>query len=239
MSLRSYIGGMPRVGTRTNVSSRIVFKASGLQTAMLPGGKILSGACSRDPGNTDVTLMRCGLIIGKIDTVVNSLGTVGHYAPSVLGVTTNAEAAGSTSVEAAAAVVTELVRRCGSTGTFYLTGPPSAAGVVTKELVTYSAASSTTITVTALTNAFVAGSLIMPTDGSENPISFLADDWGIYTTDPLTDASQDQPIPWLPTAGTIYSAQLLPWPADASLKTWVMGELNTKGYGSFVFDHVY
>jgi hypothetical protein len=234
----SYIGGMPRITSRTNVNPREIFLSG--PTRFLAGGRIISGECSRDPGNSDeIYTLRCGVLMGMIGTVVNSLGTVGHFAPSILGVTTNAEAAGSTSIEAAAAVVTELARRCGSTGTFTLVGPPTAAGVVNRETVTYSGASGTTITVTATTNAFVAGSLIMPTDGSENPISLISDQWGVRVVDPLTLASQDQSWPHVPLDGVIDASQVVNWPSDASLKAWLVGQMNTNGYGHFVFDHLY
>ena len=48
---------------------------------VLSMGRIIAGACSRDPSNTtDVTRLQPGLIMGKISSVVNSLGTVGHQA---------------------------------------------------------------------------------------------------------------------------------------------------------------
>jgi hypothetical protein len=237
-TLPPYIGGVPRIGSRVNVTPRKVFLSG--PEFYLAGGRVLSGACSRDPGATDVTILRPGMLMGMISSVVNSLGTTGYFAPSILGVTTNAEAAGSTSIEAAAAVVTELARRCGSTGTFTLVGPPTASGVVNRETVTYSAASGTTITVTATTNAFVAGSLIMPTDGSENPMTIIPDGWGIKVTDPLaSDASQDQDWADIPIGGVIDASQVVNWPSDASLKAWLVGQLNTSGYGRFTFDHLY
>jgi hypothetical protein len=236
-TLPPYIGGVPRIGSRVNVTPRKVVLSG--PEFYLAGGRVLSGACSRDPGATDVTILRPGMLMGMISSVVNSLGTTGYFAPSILGVTTNAEAAGSTSIEAAAAVVTELARRCGSTGTFTLVGPPTASGVVNRETVTYSAASGTTITVTATTNAFVAGSLIMPTDGSENPISLISDQWGVRVVDPLTLASQDQSWPHVPLDGVIDASQVVNWPSDASLKAWLVGQMNTNGYGHFVFDHLY
>lgn len=238
MSLRSYIGGMPRISSRTNVSPRRVFRSA--DEVLFAGGRIISGACSRDPGNSDIALLRPGLLMGKIGTVVNSLGTVGHYAPSILGVTTSAEAAASTSIQASAAVVTELVRRCGASGTFQLVGPGVANGALTQETVTYSAASGTDITVTAILNHYVAGSFILPTDGSEEPLSVIPESWGIYVTDPLTDLSQDQPWPELPIGGLIDSSQLLPvWPSDASLQQWIVDRLSRASGGKFTFDHTY
>ena len=234
-----YIPGLPGVRAARSAAHRIVFK-QGWMIGFLAGGKCISGGASRDPLNTgDVDVLRAGVLLGKISSVVNSLGTVNFYAPSVLGVTTNAEAVGSTAIEAAAAVVTELVRRCGASGTFKLTGPPTASGTVNTETVTYSAASGTAITCTAITQAKVAGSLIQPTDGSEAPISLVPDGWGVVVTDVDRSTNVDVEYPMLPIGGTLISANLVNWPADASTKAWIVGQLNVQGGGKFVFDHLY
>lgn len=215
--------GLPGPKTAREATYRVVTATGTLQ--FLPTGKIISGAVSRDPLNTGyLHTLRPGLLMGKITSG-------GEYAPSIIGVTTNAEASGSTSIEAAAAVVTELVRRVGSSGTFTLTGPPSANGTVVSETVTYSAASGTTITVTAITAAFVAGSFIQPTDGSQTPVTFIPDGTGIKVTDD-TEANIDQEFPQVPVAGQIDSSQLINWPSDTSLQAWIEARLPF-----FVFDH--
>jgi hypothetical protein len=177
--------------------------------------------------------------MGKISTVVNSLGVVGEFANSIYGVTTNAEAVGSTSIQAIAAVITELVRRRGSTGDFYLIGPGSAGGVIVKELVTYSAASSTNITVTAIANAFIAGSFICPTDGSEEPLAFIPDSAPLSMVD--SDGTRTKKEwPDLPVGQIVDSSELLPaWPSDTSLQAWLVSRLNQAGGGKFIFDHLY
>lgn len=235
-----YYFGSPGVESAKTATHRTIFLMR--SESFLAGGKLIAGACSRDPGNTgDVGVLRNGLLMGKISSVVNSLGTVNHYAPSILGVTTNAEAIGSTSIEAAAGVVTELVRRCGTTGTFKLTGPPSANGVVATETVTYSAASGTTITVTAIANAYVAGSFIQPTDGSETPLAFLPDwDYGLQVVDQDGTSISAVDFPKLPISGVVDSSQLLPaWPSDTSLQAWIVARLNDGAGGQYVFDHRY
>lgn len=239
MSVIVPVLGMPGVRAAKTVSHRMVTRG-GYHPMILPTGRIIAGACSRDPGNTtDVTRLRAGLLMGKISTVVNSLGTVGEYAPSILGVTTNAEAVGSTSIQASAAVVTELVRRCGSTGTFNLTGPGSAGGVVVTETVTYSAASSTNITVTAISNNFVAGSFIQPTDGSEDILTFLPSGTPIIVTDG-DGSSLDVEFAEVPIDCIVDSSMLLPaWPSDTSLQAWIVSRLNRDGGGKFKFSHVY
>jgi hypothetical protein len=201
----------------------------------LAQGKWIDGALSRDPGNGDVTVLRIGLLMGKVTS--SSM-----YAPAILGVTTGAVAAGATTISAAAAVVTELVRRVGASGTFKLTGPASANGTVVTETVTYSAASSTSITVTATVNAFVAGSLIQPTDGSEQPITMIPDTqaYGIKVTDLTGTSVAAVDFPKVPISGIVSASQLLPvWPSDTSLRAWISARLNGVEGGQFVMDSRY
>lgn len=239
MSVLSQVVGAPGMRAAKTVSHRMITRGGWIPD-ILPSGRTIAGGCSRDPGNTgDVDKLRAGLLMGRIVSVVNTLGTVGYYAPSILGVTTNAEAVGSTSIQASAAVVTELVRRCGASGTFKLTGPGTAGGPILTETVTYSAASSTNITVTAIVNNYIAGSFIQPTDGSEFPITFLPSGTPMRVTD-YDGNNQDVPFAEVPIDCIIDSAQLLPvWPSDVALRDWIVQHLNTAAGGKFVFDHHY
>ena len=134
--------GRLRIGTERQVTHRTVSRQG--MWDFLSNGATVKVTASRDPGNTeDIALLRPGLLMGKITSG-------GMYAPSALGITTAALTNSGTTVSAAAAVVTELVRRVGATGTFKLTGPPAAAGVVRTLTATYSAASGTSITISAL-----------------------------------------------------------------------------------------
>jgi len=227
-----FYSGPPGIVNGPFTAARVVFRQR--SEMFLAGGKSIDGVASRDAGNTPITVLRPGLLMGKITAT-------GLYAPSVIGVTTNAEAAGSTSIEAAAAVVTELIRRQGTTGTFKLTGPPAANGVVATETVTYSAASGTTITVTAIANAYVAGSMIQPTDGSETPRTFIPDwdGYGLKVVDGDGTSYASIDFPKFPVAGIVYSAQLLPWPADTSLRAWIVARLNDAFGAQLVFDGYY
>ena len=111
----------------------------------LAQGRYIDPAKSRDPSNTtDVGVLQPGMIMGKITSS-------GLYAPSIYGLTGAAIANGATTVTlASTAVGTEIVRRVGATGTFKITGPPTAAGTVRTVTFTYSAISTTTATVTAV-----------------------------------------------------------------------------------------
>lgn len=239
MSVAPYVPGLPGVRAAKTATHRIVFRGGYIPT-LLPGGKIIAGACSRDPLNTgNVDVLRAGVLMGKISTVVNSLGTVNFYAPSIIGVTTNAEAIGATTIEAGATVVTELVRRCGSSGTFLLVGPPTAGGTVQQETVTYSAASGTSITATAINNAYVAGSFICPTDGSGTPLTLVPDGYGIKTTDVDGTTNLDVPFAEMPVEGILQSSQIVNWPSDVSLRRWIQARLNDVDGGQFTFDGRY
>jgi len=348
MSVFQPFTGMPGVGTEKIAKHRTVAADGYLQ--FLPGGVILDGSKTRDPLNpdypTDTTgqlRLRAGLLLGKITSS-------GKYANAVIGNTAGALTGTGTSLTLAAAEAVELVRRVGATGTFKLTGPPSAAGVVRTLTATYSAVNTTTgvVTITALgvnevqtvnlvtagtggsirlivqktdgtyaltpaaawsatdatllsnlntaldtatgvvggivataiaatdtdlgfvltysgtgyagntwalaqvhtlftsntgsnvvrtttgvPGAFVAGSLAQPTDGSETVQSFLPDGWELY----VPQDSTDLPLDKFPIEGNVNAANLLPWPADSSLKQWVRDSLNT--YGKFVFTEKY
>lgn len=223
------VPGIPGVNADRTAVQRRVFKAGAYE--MWPGGGIINGATSRDPGNnstTDIDKLRAGLLMGLRTSD-------DQWSPSILGVTTNAEAVGSVAIEASAAVVTELVRRVGASGTFLLVGPPTANGVVDSETVTYSSAATTIIVVTALTKAFVAGSFICPSDGSQNMLSLIPDGFPLKVTD-NDGASIDTEWPCIPMGGVIDSSQVLPaWPSDTSLQAYIMARMPAR----FSFDHVF
>jgi hypothetical protein len=147
------VTGLPRIGTNIKAIHTIVFRQPDWLSD-LAGGKLIDGFSARDPGNTtstaDANVLRPGCLMGKIaNTGPLSLAVVGAYGTSVLGPTTGALTSVATSLSASAAVVAELVRRQGASGTFKLTGPATANGVARTVTVTYSAASGTTVTITA------------------------------------------------------------------------------------------
>ena len=330
--------GRPGIGTAQVAQRRNVSRNGAMD--FYPAGGVIEGTKARDPGNTSysVLALRAGLLMGKITSG-------GFWANSVLGLSDGALTSSGTTLTVAAEVVTELVRRVGASGTFKLTGPPTAAGTVRTLTVTYSAASGTSITITALgvnevqtltfgaaatggtlrlhvplangsfvttgaitwdtTDAtylsnintaldaatgvtggivatgaapdtaltftfsgtgyaalpqptqvisvhtfptstttasvartttgvdgrFVTVSLVQPTDGSETIRSMIPDGYGIV----IPDDSADVNFPHVPCAGTVDAAQVINWPSDASLKTYIRDALNTHGQGVWVF----
>ena len=232
MSLPGLVTGMPGMRARVSAIHRIVFRG-GQWVFDFAGGRIIDGTKARDPGNTpDVDVLRAGLLMGK-------LATGGKYAPSVIAVTTGAYTSGGTTLAVRPAGAAEIARRVGVSGaaTLKAIGPPSAAGTVVATPVTYSAVNTTTgdVTVTSLGVNKVAGTLITAADGSENPVTFIPDGYGLKVTD--TDGvSQDTPFPEVPIGGLVDSSQLLPaWPSDTALQAWIVAALKT--YGLFAFDH--
>jgi hypothetical protein len=346
MSVLSSVQGQPGTRAFLTVTSRMVTRG-GYMPVILPVGRYIAGDASRDPGNSPQTgRLRAGTLMGKIASVVNSLGTVGWYAPSVIDVTAGALTGTGTSITLSAAGAAELNRRCGASGTFTLTGPPAANGVARSITVTYSAINLTTgvVTVTAVgvnevqtlnfanspagtftltivdlnglptttppitysgtaatlvsnintaittaigaslvvasgsavtaialtfsgtgyaglpqtlvqvgTNeltggtvavsrttagvngAFVAGSLVGSTDGSQTPITFIPNGAPLQVTDFDGTNLVNQEFPALPVECLVDEAQLLPWPADTGIQNFIKNNLSTQQGGKFVF----
>lgn len=221
--------GMPGVRTaRSSDARRLLISDQG--KILLPRGRVIRGAVSRDPLNTgDLDVLRAGLVMGMITSS-------GKFAPSILGLLTEASIASDTEIVVSAATATEIVRRIGTTGTFKLTGPPSAAGTVATETVTYSSVNTTTgaITVTATTAAFVSGSFVQPTDGSETPRALIPDTNGVKVTNE-DDSDIDVPFVDMLVGGVVDSSQILNYPTDTSLQAWLKEKLRLYG-GGWVFD---
>ena len=113
------MGNIPGPGTeKSSTPRRILLSQNGAE--YLPGGRVISGANSRDPGNTgDLDTIRCGMVLGKRN-VDNK------YAPSIIGLVTTALAAGGATLVVSAAAGDELVRRVAVGGTFKLVGTVAA-----------------------------------------------------------------------------------------------------------------
>lgn len=230
MSQPGFVGGLPGVQTAVTASHRLLFR-DGVFTGNLSGGKIIDGTLSRDPGNTgDVNVLRPGLVMGKVTAS-------GKYAPSIMGTTNTAYTSGDTSIGLTAATATELARRVGTSGTFKLVGPPSAAGTVVTATVTYSAVNTTTgvVTCTNIGANKISGCLVCPTDGSETFKTFIPDGFGLNVFN-ASGSAADQPFPQFPTAGTIITANVINYPSDTSLVAWFKLQFAANAEGKFIFD---
>lgn len=220
----------PGLGPTREAEDRVVTLA---HEQFLPGSFTLDGSKARDIGNSeDIRELRPGLLLGRITTGKK-------FAPSIIGSSAvlHDTSATPTTMTLPAAVVTEIERRIGSSGTFKITGPPTANGTVATETVTFSAiASSTTITITATTADFAAGSFIQPNDGSETILTFLPNGFSIKVVN-QKDENRDVEIPRYPIAALVDSSQLVEWPSDTSLRQWIVDALNA--VGQFKFDHLH
>jgi hypothetical protein len=135
--------GVPGVYAGKAITPRNIFTSNNAAIQVVPSLTIIDGTASRDLGNTPASLLRAGLILGKITST-------GKFANSIIGLTGEALDADETALTVSAAVAAELSRRIGASGTFKITGPPTTGGTVRTLTATYSGISGTTVTITAL-----------------------------------------------------------------------------------------
>jgi hypothetical protein len=99
----------------------------------------------------------------------------------------------------------------------------------------------TTAGVTAVSadeGAFIAGSLVQPTDGSQTIRTFVDVEEGIRVTDSYGNG-QDIQFPHLPIGGgVVYSPNIVNYPTDSSLQAWIKAALNSNSV-QFAFSDNY
>lgn len=87
--------------------------------------------------------------------------------------------------------------------------------------------------------AFVAGSWVGDTDGSQIPRSFIYDGFGI--TEALAGGTPPSVVEWpnIPFEGNIDSAQIVYWPSDVGLRQWIVDSVNgnNNAFADFRFSH--
>lgn len=192
------------------------------------GQTVLDGSKSRDPLNTGYTdVLYSGIVLGKITAT-------DKYAPSILGVTTVAYADDDLTLTVSAATAVEINRRVGASGTVNLVGPPSAGGTVASTAVAYTAINTTTgvLTVPDLNVDAIAGSFVVPNDGSQDALGLLLADYGVKVTDE-NSTSVDVSIELL-VGGQVDTSQIVNVPSDTALLAYLKADLNANA--SFVFD---
>lgn len=223
---------VPGLGTDRSAAYRTIIVRS---EDFLPGFHVIDGSKARDTGNSPITELRAGLILGKI-TASNKL------APSIIAVMADAyddSSSGGTKVQVTAAEATEIVRRLGETPTLTFVGPPTASGTVNSESKLVSSINTTTGVITldsALAQDYIAGTFIQASDGSETPLTFLFNGYPIAVTD--EDGNNlDVEMGKYPVGGIVDSSQLVYWPSNTVLQNWLIGQLNGAGVGQFVFDN--
>jgi hypothetical protein len=180
--MSSYINGLPGVFSNTGQAQPRKFFWSDSDKA-----KYVAGPCTLDMtgGNGQNQpynwILFSGMPLGIITSTTNG-GSVGNFAPSIIGTVQNAYTSGGTSLTIDTGGATELNRLIGGNGTFTLTSAPSANGAVASVVqtsVTYSAVNTSTgvITVTNIGANVIAGSWIGAPDGRATIKTLLADDY--------------------------------------------------------------
>lgn len=234
--MSAFYTGTPGVQAERTATPRQILLSQ--ESALyFPSAKVVDGSKSRDTGNTgDLDVLRGGMLMGRITSG-------GKYCPACIGVmgVLHDTSVVTTTMTLPAAVVTEISRRVGASGTFRITGPAAASSVsgttINSEAVTYSAiATATTITITATTNDYAAGSLIGFNDGSYIPVGILGKEDGLKVTD-QDGTSQDTPLGHLLIGGILKTASVPNWPSEIALAEWVKGKLALAG-GSFSYDDI-
>ena len=227
--------GLPSVATKRTATFRKLLLSGPEHNQFLPRGEVIDGSQSRDPTNTgDLDVLQAGLLMGRITAT-------GLYAPSILGVTTVAydnSASVNTTLTVGLPTAVELNRRIGASGTFNLTGPPTAGGTVAVQTVTYSSVAVGTgvIAVSAIAADAIAGSFIQPTDGPETMVTLINDGSGIEVTDE-DNADVDVPFATPVIAGLLDASQIINWPSNAVLRTYVRDQLRNNI--NVILNHVF
>lgn len=244
--MSQFPNSLPGIGPGSlTLTPRMLFIMDTNAGDFLPSGRIIDGTQTRDPGNTPVTEIRPGLILGKISATTSgaaTLPTIGEYAASVidtLGVvitdTTNTAITLSSTAGA-----TELVRRIGSAGTLVLTGPPAAAGTVASSVLVYTAVNTSTKVVTlsgAINVAFVAGSYIGANDGSYVPFTVFSGNVTPLRVTDINGTSMHVPLPLISITNKPYfTDNIVNYPSDSSLKTYLKTKIRVAVPGAAFSD---
>lgn len=218
------ISGKPGVQSTFFATPRDIFYGGRKGYMTIPGPVTLDGTLTSNPTNTPyIWHIWAGTLVGRVTTT-------GKYANSIIGLSSQALGAGGTTLTTDVATATEIVRRVGTSGTLKLAGPPTAAGTVATQTLTYSAVNPGTgaITITAASAASVTGSLIMPTDGSGSIVTLICDEWGIKIVDVTNTNRVDVfDCELYAGGGIINTGYIVNYPADASLKAWVKAQIRT------------
>jgi len=229
------MGTVPRVGSEVPSTPRqILWSPNG--KLVLPGGKIIDGAESRDPLNTGyLHTIRAGMLMGKITAS-------GKYAPSVLGLVATDTSTGSPNVEVVESAGDELERRVGASGNLRLIGAPTDTGVVAISAslaynsIGAAAGGKRTIVLAANCPAvYVDGSFLCAADGTHLPLGLIAKETGYRVTD-LDGNNLDIEMHEMLIGGCIKASQILNYPASGltTLRQWVKDALNSRGVGVVV-----
>ncbi len=82
---------------------------------------------------------------------------------------------------------------------------------------------------------FAIGSMIMPKDGSEEPVTVLTEETGIKVTDE-NGTTIDKELPRILIGGILNAANIVNYSSDGPTRQWLKDKLNENQQGQFVFN---
>lgn len=210
----------------------------------LAGGVLIDGSNSRDFGNTgDTDVLRPGMLMRRVSN---------QYRPAILGSVSSDYTTGTTlTVGTATAQMVEKV--IGSSGTLWVLGHDgsgTAEGDVDAEEVTFSAVDTGagTLTITALTGDFDAGSVLLAFQpallGGSGGVSGHAEAFilinkadGVKVTDP-DDADMDAMLAEAAIGGVVDASQIIDWDSTLTGVPEVLAH-NIRQTTRFMLDNLY
>jgi hypothetical protein len=227
--------GKPGVVANYDSQPREVFYSGREFAQFFAPPATVDGTNSSNPNNGIYPwLLWAGMPMGRVSST-------NKYATSIIGLSTVALTTSATTLQTTAAAATEVQRRIGGSGTLALTGPPAASGAVASSTVTFSAVNTSTgaITITATSVAFVSGSLIQPTDGSQAITTLLCETNGLQVVDQLHATRVDVFCGrLLAGGGTINTGMIVDYPSDPSLKAYVKAAIKSGAPSATFLDDV-
>ena len=104
---------------------------------------------------------------------------------------------------------------------------------------TSSAAANVVKTTTGVPGAFVAGSLVGGTDGSQVPLTLIPEGYGLVLFTDVNSAPSVVDFPQIPVFGSIQVTQLYYWPSDTGIKNYLKSSLSSTAGAKFIFSDVF
>lgn len=240
----------PGISAGPSISPRMIF--STINPAFSPNWEAINariiGALTRDPGQTpngfNTSILREGLVLGKITGPGTASTQYGGYGNAIIGITktatTNPTSSGT--LGTTAEVVTEITRLMGTNSSYnaVVVGPPTATGTVAVLSATFSASTGSSLTYSAGNGpsaVVVAGSYICPGDGRYLPVTVLSGTLlrtGVDVTD-LNGNSVDQQLPAFLRSASFRTSMIINALADdnanavnAPCLAWLKAQLGSR-----------
>ena len=192
-------------------------------------------------------ILRAGLLMGKIYA---GNPYAGLYRPSIIGVTTATTAGGATSFTTTPQGAVEINRlyALNSSVALNLVGEDAASPTTVQitSVATITAVNTSTGVVTCTVGTvnngpLKAGAFIVPNDGSQTPITFVDEQFGLNMVDALGNslsmnvatgvaAAYGAPFPRIPVGGGVINvSNIVNYPGSTKLQSWIKSCLQSAG----------